>query len=97
WSSDVCSSDLDEYREARATVSRQLSAVLETADEPGVVADVVLAAARAERPKLRYTAGGLASRLRLLRRFAPAGAVDAGIRRNLRLDAAVASPPASKV
>ena len=32
-----------------------------------------------------------------LRRFAPAGAVDAGIRRNLRLDAAVASPPASKV
>src|SRR5438105_1690204 len=74
---------LDEYREARAAVSRQLSAVLETADEPGVVADVVLEAARAARPKLRYTAGGLATRLRLLRRFAPAGALDAGIRRNL--------------
>src|SRR5437588_2406231 len=58
---------LDEYREARATVSRQLSAVLETADEPGVVADVVLEAARAARPKLRYTAGGRATRLRLLR------------------------------
>src|SRR5437764_838248 len=55
---------LDEYREARATVSRQLSAVLKTADEPGVVADVVLEAARAARPKLRYTAGGLATRLR---------------------------------
>src|SRR5213593_4799322 len=41
---------LDEYREARATVSRQLSAVLETADEPGVVADVVLEAARSARP-----------------------------------------------
>jgi NAD(P)-dependent dehydrogenase (short-subunit alcohol dehydrogenase family) len=88
---------LDEYREARATVSRQMRAVLETADEPGVVADVVLEAARADRPKLRYTAGGLANRLRLLRRFAPAGAVDAGIRRNLRLDAPVASPPATKV
>ncbi|HEY6157147.1 MAG TPA: oxidoreductase [Gemmatimonadales bacterium] len=88
---------LDEYREARATVSRQVRAVLETADEPGVVADVVLEAARADRPKLRYTAGGLANRLRLLRRFAPAGAVDAGIRRNLRLDAPVASPPATKV
>src|SRR5438477_9226048 len=75
---------LDEYREARATVSRQLRAALETADEPGVVADVVLEAARAARPKLRYTAGGLATRLRLLRRFAPAGALDAGIRRNLR-------------
>src|SRR5207249_4123343 len=66
---------LDEYREARATVGKQLSAALETADEPGVVADVVLEAARAARPKLRYTAGGLAARLRLLRRFAPAGAV----------------------
>src|SRR6266545_1053731 len=88
---------LDEYREARATVSRQLSAVLETADEPGVVADVVLEAARAVRPKLRYTAGGLATRLRLLRRFAPAGALDAGIRRNLRLDAPVASPHRASV
>jgi NAD(P)-dependent dehydrogenase (short-subunit alcohol dehydrogenase family) len=81
---------IDEYREARATVSRQLRAVLQTADEPGVVADVVLEAASAARPKLRYTAGGLANRLRLLRRFAPAGAVDAGIRRNLRLDAPTA-------
>src|SRR5881628_1231749 len=88
---------LDEYREARATVSRQLSAVLETADEPGVVADVVLEAARAARPKLRYTAGGLATRLRLFRRFAPAGALDAGIRRNLRLDAPVASPHRASV
>src|SRR5437588_374414 len=88
---------LDEYREARATVSRQLSAVLETADEPGVVADVVLEAARAARPKLRYTAGGRATRLRLLRRFAPAGALDAGIRRNLRLDAPVASPHRASV
>jgi short-subunit dehydrogenase len=88
---------LDEYGEARATVSRQMRAVLETADEPSVVADVVLKAASAARPKLRYTAGGLANRLRLLRRFAPAGAVDAGIRRNLRLDAPVASPRATKV
>src|SRR6058998_1675121 len=88
---------LDEYREARATVGRQLSAALETADEPGVVADVVLEAARATRPKLRYTAGGLATRLRLLRRFAPAGALDAGIRRNLRLDAPVASPHRASV
>jgi NAD(P)-dependent dehydrogenase (short-subunit alcohol dehydrogenase family) len=88
---------LDEYREARATVSRQLRAVFETADEPGVVADVVLEAAGAGRPKLRYTAGGLANRLRLLRRFAPAGAVDAGIRRNLQLDAPTAPLRAAKV
>jgi NAD(P)-dependent dehydrogenase (short-subunit alcohol dehydrogenase family) len=82
---------LDEYREARAAVTTRLRAVLETADEPAVVADVVLAAASAARPKLRYTAGSLANRLRLLRRFAPAGAVDAGIRKDLRLDAPTAS------
>src|SRR3989440_4872530 len=83
---------IDEYREIRAALGKRLNEVMETADEPGVVADVVLEAARAARPKLRYTAGGLATRLRLLRRFAPAGTVDAGIRRNLRLDAPVASP-----
>ena len=86
---------LEEYREARAGVSRQTRAALEAGDEPGVVADVVLKAARAARPKLRYTAGSLANRLRLLRRFAPAGAVDAGIRKDLGLDVPVASPRAS--
>jgi hypothetical protein len=55
-------------------------------DEPDVVADVVLEAAIADHPRLRYAAGGRANRLRLLRRFAPAGLVDAGVRKNLRLD-----------
>ena len=84
---------LDEYREVRAAVDKRLKEVMATADEPGVVADVVLKAASAAHPKLRYTAGGLASRLRLLRRFAPAGLVDAGIRKDLRLDALTASLP----
>ena len=61
-----------------------------TGDEPSVVADVVLKAANAENPKLRYSAGKLANRLRLLRRFAPAYLVDAGIRKNLQLDAPTA-------
>jgi hypothetical protein len=65
--------------------------VMAAADPPGVVADVVLRAASAVRPKLRYTAGRLANRLRLLRRFAPAGVLDAGIRRDLHLDTRIAS------
>jgi NAD(P)-dependent dehydrogenase (short-subunit alcohol dehydrogenase family) len=77
---------LEEYSEARAAVNRRIKEVMATADQPGVVADVVLKAATAARPKLRYTAGGLARRLLLLRRFAPAGLVDAGIRKDLRLD-----------
>ena len=78
---------LDEYREIRAAVNKRVKEVMATAEQPGVVADVVLKAVRAARPKLRYTAGGLAGRLRLLRRFAPASLVDAGIRKDLRLDA----------
>jgi NAD(P)-dependent dehydrogenase (short-subunit alcohol dehydrogenase family) len=78
---------LDEYRDIRAAVNERVKAVMASAEQPGVVADVVLKAASAARPKLRYAAGGLANRLRLLRRFAPAGLVDAGIRRDLRLDA----------
>lgn len=84
---------LDEYRETRALLDEVLKEVMATADEPGVVAEAVLQAASAVRPKLRYTAGRLANRLRLLRRFAPARLVDAGIRKDLRLDAAGAAPP----
>jgi len=82
---------LDEYREARASLEKTLKNVLAAADEPEIVAEVVLKAASAARPKLRYAAGGLANRLRLLRRFAPAGVLDAGIRKDLRLDAAPTS------
>jgi len=90
-------SKLDEYREVRAALGRQMKEVLAAADEPGVVADVVLKAASAPRPKLRYTAGALARRMRLLRSLAPAGLVDAGIRKELRLDAPAASLPRTPV
>jgi NAD(P)-dependent dehydrogenase (short-subunit alcohol dehydrogenase family) len=79
-------SKLDEYLEVRASVGRTLTEVMAAADDPGVVADVVLEAASAARPKLRYTAGVRAGRLRLLRRFAPAGLLDIGIRKDLRLE-----------
>lgn len=77
---------LDAYREVRIHLKKVLNEVMQTADEPSVVADAVLRAATAAQPELRYTAGPLASRLRLLRRFAPARLVDAGIRKDLRLE-----------
>ena len=82
---------LEEYREIRSSLAVTLKNVMNAADPPEVVADVVLKAASAARPKLRYTAGKLAGRLRLLRRFAPAGAVDSGIRKDLQLDVRNAS------
>jgi NAD(P)-dependent dehydrogenase (short-subunit alcohol dehydrogenase family) len=84
---------LDEYRDVRANLGKVLAKVMENADDPGVVAEVVLKAAAAVQPRLRYTAGGLAKRLRLLRRFAPARLLDAGIRRDLRLDAPTVTRP----
>ena len=77
---------LDEYREARAVVAQSLTALITNGDHPSVVAEVVLKAASAARPKLRYTAGSTAWRLRLIRDFAPAGIVDAAIRKQMRLN-----------
>jgi NAD(P)-dependent dehydrogenase (short-subunit alcohol dehydrogenase family) len=86
-------SKLEEYREARAAVAKRMTEMVAAGDQPNVVADAVLKAATAAQPKLRYAAGASASRLQLLRRFAPAGIVDAGIRKNLRLDALTESLP----
>ena len=77
---------LDVYREIRAAVATRVKEVLVGADGPDVVAAAVVKAAMADHPKLRYTPG-LAGRLRLLRRFAPAPMVDAGVRKDLRLGA----------
>jgi short-subunit dehydrogenase len=79
-------SKIDEYRTARAALGETLKEVMAVADEPGVVADAVLKAATAVHPQVRYTAGGLANRLRWLRRFAPGRLMDAAIRKDLRLD-----------
>jgi len=84
-------SKLDEYSEVRAALSDRMSEVLATADEPGVVADVVLQAAIAARPRLRYVAGGpgtpptMAPQIRACRRSGRWN------RRNLHLDTLMAS------
>jgi NAD(P)-dependent dehydrogenase (short-subunit alcohol dehydrogenase family) len=87
---------LDEYREVRAAVNKRVQEVMAIADEPRVVADVVLRAATAARPKVRYTAGGVAGRMRFLRTFLPAGLMDAGIRRDSRLDTPAAASSGAK-
>jgi NAD(P)-dependent dehydrogenase (short-subunit alcohol dehydrogenase family) len=75
---------LEVYREIRADVEKRVKEVLVGADGPDVVANMVLRAAEAARPDIHY-APGLARRMRLLRRFAPAGVLDAGVRKDLRL------------
>ena len=79
---------LEEYGATRDALNKRYLEVMAAGDTPESVAEVVLKAARAARPKLRYPVGRV-SALQLLRRFAP-GLVDAGIRRDLRLDAPAA-------
>jgi hypothetical protein len=58
-----------------------------TADAPEVVARAVLTGATAANPHRRYTAGGMARQVNLLRRFVPASAFDRSLRKQLRLPA----------
>jgi len=77
---------LVEYDAVRAHLAKVVGEAMARADAPGVTAQVVVKAAWAKRPKLRYTAGALAKRLQFLRRFAPARVLDAGIRKSLKMD-----------
>ena len=76
---------LEVYKDIRSAVAQRIGQVMALAEGPEVVAHAVLKAAQARQPKLRYTAGGLAARLRLLRTFMPAALMDAGLRKDLRL------------
>jgi NAD(P)-dependent dehydrogenase (short-subunit alcohol dehydrogenase family) len=80
---------LDEYRATRAALNQRYLELLAAGDTPDAVAKVVLKAATAARPRLRYPVGRIGA-LQLLRRLAP-GLVDSGIRKEMRLDAALAA------
>jgi NAD(P)-dependent dehydrogenase (short-subunit alcohol dehydrogenase family) len=62
---------------ARALITEEIS----KAEDPEVVAKAAYAAVTDKRPKLRYPAGRVASRLATLKHFAPAAIIDNGIRK----------------
>lgn len=76
---------LDQYSAARANAEAILRTVMSQADTPETVAEVVVRAAAAASPQLRYPAGRVAKRVSLLRRFAPASAFDKSLRKQLQL------------
>ena len=76
---------LPAYRAICEKVGQRVKQVLAGADGPEVVAAIVVRAAAAPAPKLHYTPG-LARRMQWLRRFAPAAMLDAGVRKDLRLE-----------
>jgi NAD(P)-dependent dehydrogenase (short-subunit alcohol dehydrogenase family) len=87
-------SPLGSYEAVREHVKHAIAEALYAGDDPAVVARVVLKAATSRRPKLRYPAGPLARRLALLKKYAPAGLLDNGIRKANKLDKAPKQGPA---
>ncbi|MEU5047697.1 oxidoreductase [Streptomyces griseorubiginosus] len=76
---------LHAYANQRQTVDRVMAQAIRDGDAPAVVAKAIVAAATDAKPKLRYTAGPLAGRARILRRLAPARAFDRQIRKMNKL------------
>ena len=72
---------LQVYTQQRETFDRVMAEAFKAGDDPAVVADVIVTAATDPTPKLRYTAGVLAGRAGVLRRFAPARIFDSQIRK----------------
>jgi len=78
---------LPEYDLARTTASDQMREGLEKGDAPEVVANVIVKVANTTSPKLRYTAGKVASQVTFLRRYFPETFFDKAIRRANKLPA----------
>jgi NAD(P)-dependent dehydrogenase (short-subunit alcohol dehydrogenase family) len=72
---------------ARATAEAAVRAAMTTADQPDVVAEAVMIAASAAKPRLRYAAGRMAKRASLLRRFVPASAFDKSLHKQMQMPA----------
>ncbi|WP_240522056.1 SDR family NAD(P)-dependent oxidoreductase [Amycolatopsis vastitatis] len=84
-SSQAPDSPLPIYTAQREIARDVLATAVRNADDPAVVAKVIVAAATDAKPKLRYTAGSMAARVSALRRIVPSRAFDKQIRKLSRL------------
>ena len=75
---------LQAYADQRHVFDRLMAEAIKDGDDPAVVAKAIVAAATDAKPKLRYTAGPMAGRARILR-FVPAWAFDRQIRKMNKL------------
>ncbi|MDV7245237.1 MULTISPECIES: oxidoreductase [Rhodococcus] len=78
-------SPLPAYEKQRRIADQVLATSVEGGDTPATVARSVVAAATDSKPKQRYTSGPLASRVSMLRRFAPVRIFDTQMRKYHRL------------
>lgn len=69
------------YAAQRQNSEALMRSMVEAGDDPQVVADMVVIAATARAPKLRYSAGKQSRQVRMLRRFMPERLVDRSFRK----------------
>ena len=74
-----------EYDQARTRARKKERDAAAAAEPPQVVAETVVLAATAARPRPRYPAGKLARKVSMLRRFVPADAFDKSLRKQMGL------------
>ncbi|BCW54404.1 MULTISPECIES: oxidoreductase [unclassified Arthrobacter] len=72
---------LADYATQRRVFEEYMASAVRDGYPSDVVADTVVTAARAARPKARYAAGARAGQVHLLRRYAPASVFDSQIRK----------------
>ena len=75
------------YAKQRGVFDQLVTELIKKGDDPSVVAKVIVTAATDPKPKLRYTAGPTASRVRVLRRIVPARTFDRQMRKLNQLPA----------
>ena len=77
---------IEDYAAARDRARQGVRESTLAGDDPSLVAEAVIEAAMARKPRLRYPAGRRAGLLARLRRFMPASILDGALRKQFRLD-----------
>ncbi|MEV7302470.1 oxidoreductase [Streptomyces clavifer] len=75
------------YATQRHVFEEYMAGAVKDGDDPTVVAKEIVAAATDAKPKLRYTAGVMTGRVRIMRRLVPARMFDQQLRKQNRLPA----------
>lgn len=84
----LAASPVDDYATARERAGENVRRSVTSGDDPSLVAEAVLEAATAGKPRLRYPVGKRVGLLSRLRRYLPASVFDGALRKQLGLDPA---------
>jgi NAD(P)-dependent dehydrogenase (short-subunit alcohol dehydrogenase family) len=77
---------ISEYAGMRERALKAFERAVQTGEDPGLVASLILSVVESRSPRLRYRVGKDAKRLPRIKALVPESAFEAGVRRNFHLD-----------